>query len=326
MITLSKNGFTVNNCLSMPFSKMPLALNAYLRRVPKTSIVESAAMGYAATGFKQAQTMTIVQDICLWGGNWGPYILSRISNGNSAQTICNHLKAGFHAPTSIAAIKSVRHIFGLSVSFGSKHLRMLDPSRYAVLDSLLAPALGYPLDNSGFDNLCNDCRVLSAKLTALGIKNPMDAHYLASGLSNPRNSGTHWWPADVEMCLFAEVHPKNWSSYSTRSDMSPDSRMTATGSITSHTQTYATPTFDDFWDWLRVRRSVSTLCGRSIVNGQSDQSSLRITTSNNASILPILRATVRDYCEQIFWSDFHGLKGNVRWVAAFLSEYLGRNK
>ena len=49
-----------------------------------------------------------------------------------------------------AAIKPGIAIKGLDVSFASKHLRMLDPHRFAVLDSVLSEKLGFALNVAGY--------------------------------------------------------------------------------------------------------------------------------------------------------------------------------
>lgn len=48
------------------------------------------------------------------------------------------------------AIKPGIAIDGLGVSFASKHLRMLDPHRFAVLDSVLSEKLGFALNVAGY--------------------------------------------------------------------------------------------------------------------------------------------------------------------------------
>lgn len=49
-----------------------------------------------------------------------------------------------------AAITPGIAIDGLGVSFASKHLRMLDPHRFAVLDSVLSEKLGFASNGAGY--------------------------------------------------------------------------------------------------------------------------------------------------------------------------------
>ena len=48
------------------------------------------------------------------------------------------------------AIEPGINIKGLGVSFASKHLRMLDPDRFAVLDEVLSDGLGFALNPKGY--------------------------------------------------------------------------------------------------------------------------------------------------------------------------------
>ena len=82
------------------------------------------------------------------------------------------------------------------------------------------------------------------------------------------------------------------------------------------------PAFNGFWDWLRTERLVPTLAGQSTVKGCTDSKQLYITTSNNEEISPILKVTVAKYCTESLEKRFEGLEANIRWVAAFLKEYL----
>lgn len=48
------------------------------------------------------------------------------------------------------AILGGTNILGLGVSFASKHLRMLAPEKYAVLDDVLSEGLGFALNSKGY--------------------------------------------------------------------------------------------------------------------------------------------------------------------------------
>lgn len=57
---------------------------------------------------------------------------------------------------------------GLGISFGSKHLRMLDPDRFAVLDSVLSEGLGYALNPKGYALFMRHLRDFHQQLSASG--------------------------------------------------------------------------------------------------------------------------------------------------------------
>lgn len=52
-------------------------------------------------------------------------------------------------PYANAILKGTQ-IRGLDVSFASKHLRMLEPKKYAVLDNVLSKGLGFALNSRGY--------------------------------------------------------------------------------------------------------------------------------------------------------------------------------
>lgn len=58
------------------------------------------------------------------------------------------------------AISPGVEIKGLGVSFASKHLRHLDPTRFAVLDDVISQGLGYALNPAGYNLFISDLRRL----------------------------------------------------------------------------------------------------------------------------------------------------------------------
>lgn len=61
------------------------------------------------------------------------------------QAICNEYAIALVSKSRPSGLPK-----GLGVSFGCKHLRMLDPDRFAVLDSILNNELGYALNPKGY--------------------------------------------------------------------------------------------------------------------------------------------------------------------------------
>ena len=98
-------------------------------------------------------------------------------------------------PDLQTAIREVRALNGLGLSFASKHLRMLWPQHCPVLDSVLHTHLGYPLNSTGYRQLPEDCRTVAALLEHQGITNPV------------RKNRHAWYVADVEAAVFTYVRP-----------------------------------------------------------------------------------------------------------------------
>ncbi|MGB3717789.1 MAG: hypothetical protein WA996_25490 [Candidatus Promineifilaceae bacterium] len=94
-------------------------------------------------------------------------------------------------PDVAGPLEEVIRINGLSISFGSKHLRFLRPDKCPVLDSVIGSGLGYPESTAGYRLYAADCQEVCEKLLSNGIVNPS------------RRKEGRWFAADVDMALFA---------------------------------------------------------------------------------------------------------------------------
>lgn len=70
--------------------------------------------------------------------------------------LSNWLLAARLAKDYAEAIAPSSFIKGLGVSFASKHLRMLEPTRFATLDDVLHRGLGYALNPAGYNLFMGD--------------------------------------------------------------------------------------------------------------------------------------------------------------------------
>ncbi|MCA1773650.1 MAG: hypothetical protein LC677_14010 [Halomonas sp.] len=108
-----------------------------------------------STLLKDNATMTSLefsQAVCKWGKGlrvWGN--LTRYYRLPSLEQVLDDWLA-FAAVTNDAAsaIAPGVAIKGLGISFASKHLRMLDPQRYAVLDDVISQGLGFAMNPVGY--------------------------------------------------------------------------------------------------------------------------------------------------------------------------------
>ena len=129
------------------------------------------------------QAAEFSRQVCLWGRGarvWGK--LTALSDNKPGPRLArwlNAVKAG--ELTDEAAISEGIGIPGLGVSFASKHLRMLQPSRYAVLDDVLCKGFGFALNKKGFAFFLRELRKLQAELD-LRFAHAWDVATLEAGM------------------------------------------------------------------------------------------------------------------------------------------------
>ncbi|MEO5560333.1 MAG: hypothetical protein ABIO49_10675 [Dokdonella sp.] len=129
---------------------------------PGATTSEVEALGKALrTDASDKAILDFSESVCIWGGGQGRRVWGNLRKRNSSR-LAELLRAWLRnmdpAATYASAIAGGTTIDGLGVSFASKHLRMLDPTRFAVLDSVLSEKLGFALNSNGYAlfmrNLC----------------------------------------------------------------------------------------------------------------------------------------------------------------------------
>jgi hypothetical protein len=104
--------------------------------------------------------------VCEWGR--GKRVWANLNIYNESENLSYLLKSWLiHARSSSddeEVIAMGVDIKGLGVSFASKHLRMLSPERYAVLDDVLRQGLGVALNPRGYRLFMSAIRALGNKL------------------------------------------------------------------------------------------------------------------------------------------------------------------
>ncbi len=116
--------------------------------------------------FSPLQAEEVSKRICFWGG--GERVWSNLSRRNP-ETLALHIHQWFETLqndliTDECALSGGIVINGLGVSFASKHLRMLRPDRFAVLDAVLSEGLGFALNLKGYKLFMHFLRILRADL------------------------------------------------------------------------------------------------------------------------------------------------------------------
>ena len=139
-----------------------------------TASVEARAQQYRKAP-TAASALRLCIAVCNWGG--GGRVLGNLhkrhrnSLGSRMDRWMQAALATDPDEAAIASASSTREAGlpeGLGVSFGSKHLRMLDPDRFAVLDSVLSEGLGYALNPKGYALFMRHLRDFHQHLVATG--------------------------------------------------------------------------------------------------------------------------------------------------------------
>lgn len=114
-----------------------------------------------------AQARAFSEKVCTWGG--GQRVWANLKRHNSTrlgQNLADWFVSARQAESPADAIAPGVKIKGLGVSFASKHLRMLDPSRFATLDSVIHGGFGYAMNLPGYSLFMRDLRQLRESLPA----------------------------------------------------------------------------------------------------------------------------------------------------------------
>lgn len=97
------------------------------------------------------------KEVCKWGR--GSRVLGNLTKRNMDKQLGEQLHAWFQIATETndieSAISAGIEIKGLGVSFASKHLRMINPNKYAVLDDVISRGIGFALNTKGYKFFIN---------------------------------------------------------------------------------------------------------------------------------------------------------------------------
>ncbi len=162
--------------------------HAFLR----TASVERMARALSERGFEESLCVEFVKAVCLWGNR--PGTAGLVFEKNTKLSIKKKLQAAAKAISRSEvgnALDLITSISGLGISFGSKHLRMLEPDKAVVLDSVICEGLGYPTTRPGYEEFVADCTRLRNLLNE------------SESSPNPIDIRGSWRLADVEMALYS---------------------------------------------------------------------------------------------------------------------------
>jgi hypothetical protein len=158
------------------FSRSALESSILLARkeFETTSNVES--LGAALSAGSPINVLVFSQKVCNWGQ--GQRVWANLLRRNGKENLENLLGEwlkGIAGASDEDAILGGINILGLGVSFASKHLRMLAPEKYAVLDDVLSEGLGFALNGKGYRLFLSSLRKFSVEHSIPGSVAELEA-------------------------------------------------------------------------------------------------------------------------------------------------------
>ncbi len=181
------------NKISMLFpnlSDFSILTELHLNTIPGTRELEVKAQNLVTARLPGTMLQEFIESVHRWSGSFRNYY-KVIENARPTHFI-NALKALNASPPLIErALSSLLEIYGLGISYGSKHLRFLRPDLCPILDNIVWDKFKYSWDTRGYRLLQVDIMNIAKSLEENGIKNPMS-----------RQNG-QWYAADVDMAVFA---------------------------------------------------------------------------------------------------------------------------
>lgn len=136
------------------FRFSPSALNSAIQLITledeSTEQVELLGRQFLDSPSPEA-AYALSQAVCEWGG--GGRVWGNLNRHHTRQALSEQLQDWLmHVPSN--SLSEVIHqgiqIKGLGVSFASKHLRMVEPQHFGVLDEVISLGLGFALNAAGY--------------------------------------------------------------------------------------------------------------------------------------------------------------------------------
>lgn len=177
---------------TVALTRFPALFAAHWQTDPSTKSVELYAREFVRDDMPANRIWGFVRMVCGWGGD--RYVGQRIidQNGGSTRLIRARFREGLrylNEGETANAIASMDDVPGLGISYGSKHLKFLNPQLAVVLDSKISSAFGYPLNSEGYAEFVGRCAAIA---TTLNEKGPPCC----------RTRSGRWRISDVEMAIF----------------------------------------------------------------------------------------------------------------------------
>lgn len=148
------------------FSRSALDSAIELARLEFDTTKALEEVGADLSAGKPVNPMMFSQMVCEWGlGHrvWAN-LKRRNENAHLKRMLGDWLRKAGDADDEAAILEGTK-IAGLGVSFASKHLRMVAPEKYAVLDDVLSVGLGFALNVKGYRLFLSSLRKFSVQFS-----------------------------------------------------------------------------------------------------------------------------------------------------------------
>ena len=160
---------------------------------PSAAEVETIGLNFVDNDFDPEDVHPFCEAVIKFGGDRFGRIMSCLQEQTPVELASRFANAVQIGNMNLgAALDAIMSVNGLSLSYGSKHLRFMSPEKFVILDSRINKFFGYELSIAGYRAFAEDCGTVAARLTEEGIENPM-----------PNRNG-RWLPCDVEMAIYAK--------------------------------------------------------------------------------------------------------------------------
>lgn len=160
VITKQIYEFGLFQCTASAFES---SLHWIQKEDPNTQAVET--LGRKVLDGAWSESSEFSRQVCEWGG--GGRVWGNLNRHYSRDALQAELHQWFLNVDVVSGKSSVIEgglgIKGLSVSFASKHLRLLAPDHYAVLDDVLSVGLGFALNPAGYDLFMHELKKFKEK-------------------------------------------------------------------------------------------------------------------------------------------------------------------
>lgn len=179
------------------FHQFPVLFDKHWNGDPSTRSVEKYGADFVCNGMPADLLFGFVRMVVGWGGDGR--VGTNFMRRNATRLIEVHeefLKCDVALKINDLeeAIKIMKGIPGLGISYASKLLKFLAPDQAVVLDSHIETGLGYKRTLEGYLEFASNCRDWANVLNTKGIK------------CSRSQAGT-WRVSDVEMAIFKHVRP-----------------------------------------------------------------------------------------------------------------------
>ena len=179
------------------FHQFPVLFDEHWNGDPSTRSVEKYGADFVHNGMPADLLFGFVRMVVGWGGdgfvgtNFMNLNAKRLSEVHREFLYCD---AALKNNDLAGAIKIMKGVPGLGISYASKLLKFLAPDQAVVLDSHIETRLGYKRTLEGYLEFASNCRGWADVLNTNGTK-------------CSRSPAGTWRVSDVEMAIFKHVRP-----------------------------------------------------------------------------------------------------------------------